>query len=63
MSPESANKGDSGIQTIESNDEVSFTDSQTESQINSDSAIQTESLSISDSNVDGSVLILSLIHI
>ena len=39
------------------NNEVSFTDSQTESQINSDSGIQTESLSISDSNVDGSVLI------
>ena len=46
-----------------SNNEVSFTDSQTESQINSDSGIQIESLSISDSNVDGSVLILSLIHI
>ena len=45
------------------NNEVSFTDSQTESQINSDSGIQTESLSISDSNVDRSVLILSLIHI
>ena len=35
----------------------------TESANKSDSGIQTESLSISDSNVNGSVLILSLIHI
>ena len=34
------------------NNVVSFSDSQTESQINTDSGIQTESLSIDDRNVE-----------
>ena len=38
------------------NNEVSFSDSQTESQINTDSGIQAESLSIGDHNVEESVI-------
>ena len=38
------------------NNEVSFSDSQTESQINTDSGIQAESLSIDEHNVEESVI-------
>ena len=38
------------------NNEVGFSDSQTESQTNTDSGIQTESLSVGDCNVEESVI-------
>ena len=38
------------------NNEVSFSDSQTESETNTDSGIQTESISIDDHNVEESVI-------
>ena len=38
------------------NNEVSLSDSQTESHINTDSGIQTESMSIDDQNVEVSVI-------